>query len=145
MSHVAKIQVVVTPELRAHILGLKQGTTWRALAGKIDGWRWSPTTLADIANRRQEFVNLEIYQVLGVQPPVVPITLENVNVLQISEPALAHFLQRAKLQECAVEKCNEHFYKIGSAKYCAAHSWATLEGRRWHRRQANQKAPPPPA
>ncbi len=131
----AKIEVVVSQELRSKIKAMKDGTggTWRDLARSIDGWDWSHTMLCDIQRGRQKFVNVDVYRVMGVSPPVIPITLENVNLLQVSESALSHFLARARVQVCAVAGCEERYYKIGNTKYCPAHSWTTREGRRYWR------------
>ncbi|RME01808.1 MAG: hypothetical protein D6814_00780 [Calditrichaeota bacterium] len=138
----AKIEVVVTENLRRRVLELKElhDVSWRELAQRIDGWQWSHAMLHKIAQEGgQEFVNLAVYEVLEVAPPVIPITLENVDAMQISMEALARFLDRAQLLECAVEGCMECFYRIGNAKYCHLHSWATREGRRYWRARKRKK------
>ncbi len=140
MDQKARIEVPVTQKLRSRVQDLKQdwGIGWREMAQRIVGWEWSHALLHKIAHGHQEYVRVEVYDALGVDPPIIPITLENVNRMQISVQALSYFLERAHLGNCAVDGCDGRFYQIGNAKYCPRHSWATPEGRRYWRK--NKKA-----
>lgn len=150
-----RYRIPVTDALRSHIANLKNGNgalTWRALRDGLPGWKWSHALLADIAAGRVFSTSLAVYEVLGIMPPLLIIAGpgsivigSGQGLLSPDQPVVYIAIPPDEWQrhsmECEV--CHLTTPRWSSTqKFCPAHSWQTLEGRRYQlecRQRARQE------